>query len=124
MICRSAPAAHWLVLKSPRLTLHAGPRVEGPSQIVDERRQAELGADLVEAAHEKGALVHPLLDRPGPSRPLPPYARAHYARARKAVNATKSLNIICSLVGNTPSDDEASPFYTSGAVASVATVNI
>jgi hypothetical protein len=32
--------------------------VERPSQIVDERRQAELGADLVEAAHEKGALVH------------------------------------------------------------------
>ena len=32
--------------------------VERPSQIVDERRQAELGADLVEAAHECFVLLH------------------------------------------------------------------
>ncbi len=36
--------------------------VEGPSQIVDERREAELSPDIVEALHQKGALVHPLLD--------------------------------------------------------------
>ena len=37
--------------------------VEGPSQIVDERCKAELSPDIVEALHQKGALVHPLLDR-------------------------------------------------------------
>jgi hypothetical protein len=36
--------------------------VEGPSQIVDERREAELGPDIVEPPHQKGAPVHPLLD--------------------------------------------------------------
>ena len=36
--------------------------VEGPSQIIDERREAELSPDIVEALHQKGALVHPLLD--------------------------------------------------------------
>src|SRR3984893_18631834 len=36
---------------------------ERPPQIIDERGQAELGADIVEALHQKGALVHPLLDR-------------------------------------------------------------
>ncbi len=36
--------------------------VEGPAQIVDERREAELSPDIVEALHQKGALVHPLLD--------------------------------------------------------------
>ena len=37
--------------------------VEGPAQIVDERREAELSLDIVsEALHQKGALVHPLLD--------------------------------------------------------------
>src|ERR1700737_2863871 len=38
------------------------PDVEGPAQIVDERREAELSPDIVEALHQKGALVHPLLD--------------------------------------------------------------
>src|ERR1700731_1343078 len=37
--------------------------VERPPQIIDERGQTELGADIVEALHQKGALVHPLLDR-------------------------------------------------------------
>src|ERR1700722_4302912 len=36
--------------------------VEGAAQIVGERRQAELGAHIGEAAHQEGALVHPLLD--------------------------------------------------------------
>ena len=36
--------------------------VERPSQIVDERRQAELGAHLIETSHQEGALIHPLLD--------------------------------------------------------------
>jgi hypothetical protein len=36
--------------------------VERPSQIVDERREAEFGAHIVEASHQEGALVHPLLD--------------------------------------------------------------
>ena len=36
--------------------------VECPSQIVDERREAEFGAHIVEASHQEGALVHPLLD--------------------------------------------------------------
>jgi hypothetical protein len=33
--------------------------VERPPQIIDERGQTELGADIVEALHQKGALVHP-----------------------------------------------------------------
>ena len=37
--------------------------VQRPSQIVDERRQTEFGADFFEATHEKGTLIHPLLDR-------------------------------------------------------------
>src|ERR1700730_16346964 len=37
--------------------------VERPAQIVGKRRQAELGAHLLEATHEEGPLVHPLLDR-------------------------------------------------------------
>src|SRR5271168_2769603 len=37
--------------------------VERPPQIVGERRQAELSSDVVEAPHQEGALVHPLLDR-------------------------------------------------------------
>src|SRR5450759_5416394 len=37
--------------------------VERSPQIVDERRQAELGPDVVESLHQKCALVHPLLDR-------------------------------------------------------------
>src|SRR5580704_9637639 len=36
--------------------------VERAAQIVGERRQAELGAHIGEAAHQEGALVHPLLD--------------------------------------------------------------
>src|ERR1700730_4326900 len=36
--------------------------VERPAQIVGKRRQAELGAHLLEATHEEGPLVHPLLD--------------------------------------------------------------
>ena len=31
--------------------------VQRPSQIVDERRQTEFGADFFEAAHEKGTLL-------------------------------------------------------------------
>ena len=38
--------------------------VERPSQIVDERREAELGAHIFEALHQKGALVHPYVDGP------------------------------------------------------------
>jgi hypothetical protein len=38
--------------------------VERPSQIIYERRQAELGADFFETTHEKGALVHPYVDGP------------------------------------------------------------
>jgi 2-polyprenyl-6-methoxyphenol hydroxylase-like FAD-dependent oxidoreductase len=36
--------------------------IYGPSQIVDECREAELSTDIVEALHQKGAVVHPLLD--------------------------------------------------------------
>jgi len=36
--------------------------VERPSQIVDERREAELGAHVIDASHQEGALIHPLLD--------------------------------------------------------------
>src|SRR5580698_4888250 len=36
--------------------------VEGAAQIVGERGQAELGAHVGEAAHQEGALIHPLLD--------------------------------------------------------------
>jgi hypothetical protein len=36
--------------------------VERAAQIVGERGQAELGAHVGEAARQKGALVHPLLD--------------------------------------------------------------
>ena len=38
--------------------------VERPPQIIDERGQTELGADIVEALHQKGALVHPYVDGP------------------------------------------------------------
>lgn len=37
--------------------------VERAPQIVGERRRAEFGAHLFEAAREKRALIHPLLDR-------------------------------------------------------------
>ncbi len=36
--------------------------VEGATQIVGERRKAELGAHVGEAAHQERALIHPLLD--------------------------------------------------------------
>ena len=36
--------------------------VEGAAQIVGERRQAELRAHALEAAHQEGALIHPLFD--------------------------------------------------------------
>jgi hypothetical protein len=36
--------------------------INGRSQIVDERCEAELSPDIVEALHQEGALVHPLLD--------------------------------------------------------------
>jgi hypothetical protein len=36
--------------------------VKGTAQIVGERRQAELGAHVGEAAHQERALMHPLLD--------------------------------------------------------------
>ena len=38
--------------------------VERPSQIVDERSEAELGAHIVEASHHESALVHPYVDGP------------------------------------------------------------
>jgi hypothetical protein len=37
--------------------------IEHPPEVVGERRQAEFGADLLQAAHQKRALVHPLFDR-------------------------------------------------------------
>jgi hypothetical protein len=37
--------------------------IEGSAEIVDERGETELAADIVEAPHQEGALVHPLLDR-------------------------------------------------------------
>ena len=37
--------------------------VQGSTQIVGERGQAELGADFFEPLHQKRALIHPLLDR-------------------------------------------------------------
>jgi hypothetical protein len=36
--------------------------VDGAPEIVDERGEAELGPDVVEAPHQEGTLVHPLLD--------------------------------------------------------------
>ena len=36
--------------------------VDRAAQIVGERRQVELGANLFEPAHQEGALIHPLLD--------------------------------------------------------------
>src|SRR6202042_3692193 len=36
--------------------------VKGAAHVVGKRRQAELGADIFEAAHQERALVHPLLD--------------------------------------------------------------
>src|SRR5271165_5368264 len=38
--------------------------VDGPSQIIGKRRQAELGANFFEALGEKGALIHPYVDGP------------------------------------------------------------
>ena len=37
--------------------------IEDPPEIVGERGQAEFGADLLQATHQKRTLVHPLLDR-------------------------------------------------------------
>src|SRR5579864_624628 len=37
--------------------------IEYPPEIVGERGQAELGANLRQASHQKRTLVHPLLDR-------------------------------------------------------------
>src|ERR1700710_1901800 len=37
--------------------------IQHPAEIVGERGQTELGADLLQATHQKRALVHPLLDR-------------------------------------------------------------
>src|SRR3982751_5048160 len=37
--------------------------IEGSAEIIGKRSEAELAADIVETAHEEGALVHPLLDR-------------------------------------------------------------
>ena len=37
--------------------------IEDPPEIVGERGQAEFGANLLQATHQKRALVHPLLDR-------------------------------------------------------------
>lgn len=36
--------------------------IDCPPQIVDERRQAELGPHLVEPLHQESSLVHPLFD--------------------------------------------------------------
>ncbi len=38
--------------------------VEGAPQIIGERGEAERGVDIVEAPHQEGARVHPLLERP------------------------------------------------------------
>jgi hypothetical protein len=37
--------------------------IQHPAEIVGERRQAELGPDLLQATHQKRPLVHPLFDR-------------------------------------------------------------
>src|SRR6266581_1446466 len=37
--------------------------IERSAEIVDECGEAELAADIVEAPHQEGALVHPLRDR-------------------------------------------------------------
>jgi len=37
--------------------------IEDPPEIVGERSQAELGADLLQATHQKRTLVHPLFNR-------------------------------------------------------------
>ncbi|WP_245639127.1 hypothetical protein [Rubellimicrobium mesophilum] len=38
-------------------------QADGASDVVSERRQAELATDVVQPAHQEGALMHPLLDR-------------------------------------------------------------
>ncbi len=38
--------------------------VDGAPQIIGDRGEAERGADIVEAPHQEGARVHPLLERP------------------------------------------------------------
>jgi hypothetical protein len=47
-----------------RYQLFHAKNVERPAQIVGERRQAELGAHFLEAAHEECPLVHPYVDGP------------------------------------------------------------
>ena len=37
--------------------------IEHSPEIIGERRQAELAANLLQATHQEGALVHPLFDR-------------------------------------------------------------
>jgi hypothetical protein len=37
--------------------------IEGSPEIIGERGQAKLGANLLQATHQKCALIHPLFDR-------------------------------------------------------------
>ena len=62
MMTRASSA--WFSLSPPDGRHHGidAEDVERPSQIVDERSEAELGAHIVEASHQESALVHPLLD--------------------------------------------------------------
>jgi hypothetical protein len=47
------------------LTMASTPRIfQRAAQIVNERRHAELGSDILQPSHEKGALVHPYVDGP------------------------------------------------------------
>src|SRR5580692_10354416 len=39
-------------------------QIEHPSEIIGERRQTKLSADLLQPAHQECALIHPLLDGP------------------------------------------------------------
>src|ERR1700682_3855925 len=68
VMTRSSSRSVWPILRLPsppdgRHHRLDAEDVERPPQIIDERGQTELGADIVEALHKKGALVHPLLDR-------------------------------------------------------------
>ena len=70
--------------------------VEGPAEIVGERGEAELGPDIVEALHQKGALVHPLLDAAEgmlDDLAAPVRIPAFSARTKAALQAAKARGV-------------------------------
>src|SRR4051812_4796256 len=61
--CPNEGARAWLLGRERGDQLWQLHDIEDAPEIVGERGQAELAANLLQPAHQKGTLVHPLLDR-------------------------------------------------------------